>query len=119
MFGSVRCSGHWFRLNLGAGLRLSRRTKWLLNRRNGLGLTEPTDDHVKDGSEKDTEYGHAQHAAKDGYAERLPHFGASTFGQNQGNHSEDEGKRCHQDRAQSQPACFHGGFDAALASVLE
>jgi WD40 repeat protein len=80
----------------------------------GPGVTnaadQQLDDVVEHGRQKDSENRHSQHTAEDRGAERAAHFGAGTHRNHQRHHAQDEGKRRHHDRPQTQLARLQRGL---------
>ena len=81
-------------------------------------LFEPHDDDVEHGRKKKTKAGYSEHSEEDGGAERLAHFSAGAFAENQRKDTENEGEGSHQDRTQSEAAGFDGSGEAILAVAI-
>ena len=72
---------------------------------------------VEDGREEDTEQSDTQHAAKDGRAQRLPHF-RPALGQRERHHAQNESQRGHHDGAEPQGRGLDGGCHARHALLV-
>ncbi len=75
--------------------------------------------NIESGRENQPENGDAQHAEQHGGAERLPEFSAGADRDHKRQHTEDEGERSHQDRAQTKLGRFRRGLIAIPALVFE
>ncbi|KWT85151.1 hypothetical protein APY03_3954 [Variovorax sp. WDL1] len=80
---------------------------------------EPAQRHIEHRRQEQAERSHADHPGEHRHAHGRAHLGAGTRGQHQRQHTHDECKRGHQDRAQAQPARFHGGLERRPAGKFQ
>src|SRR4051812_7005659 len=66
----------------------------------GLSAPPALDERIEGRREDQTETGDAEHSEEHGGAEGLPHLRPGTRGDHKRHDTQDEGKRCHQDRSQ-------------------
>mgnify|MGYP007026932923 CR=1 FL=1 len=80
---------------------------------------DSAENDVEDGGEEQAEDRNADHAEEDGSSKGLAHLGSGSGGEHEREHAEDEGEAGHQNRAQTQSAGLHSGFDAVHAFILK
>src|SRR6185437_14163239 len=73
---------------------------------------EAAHQHIEDRREDQPEHGDAEHPEEYGDTDRLAHFGPRAGRKHQRQHAENERKRGHQNRTQSQPARLDDGVEA-------
>src|SRR5436190_12725773 len=83
-----------------------------------LSFGDAANNHIKNRREKNSDQGNAQHPAKHRSSEDPAHFSAGALREHEGDDTEDEGERGHQNWPQAQTAGFDSGFDAAKPGVL-